>query len=330
MSTFARVKCCLTVAIDLFSRCVTGLKLTPVSAKGQDVADTLYESVRIPTVPGRQEPMPYVGVPSSVVMDASQMVDERGRRLLTPVAAESVIMDHGKIYMPEHVHSVCTELGISIQPARVYQPTDKAVVERFFRTLNDGILKRLPGKQLCQVTCVIFGLDGGCETRATQPDLRTGPTKESGTRRAGPPRANPSCSGRRAVRDRDTAGPARTRSRTPADRCEPMAAGHRRSERLRVAASSKASAARSTSLSRAVLGWADADFLGWGMCPVVAWLAAVSWGRVHRRRGCPSRNLFGGGPVKWRMLLWAVSQRLPAGIGVACKVCGPSGMGRVR
>ncbi|MEW2274184.1 integrase [Streptomyces griseofuscus] len=143
--TFKWVKCCLTVAIDLFSRCITGLKLTPVSAKGRDVADILYESVRIPTVPGRQEPMPYVGVPSSVVMDASQMVDERGRRLLTPVAAETVVMDHGKIYMSEHVHSVCTELGISIQPARVYQPTDKAVVERFFRTLNDGILKRLPG-----------------------------------------------------------------------------------------------------------------------------------------------------------------------------------------
>jgi hypothetical protein len=36
-------------------------------------------------------------------------------------------------------------LGISVQPARPLTPTDKAAVERFFRTLSEGLLAALPG-----------------------------------------------------------------------------------------------------------------------------------------------------------------------------------------
>jgi transposase InsO family protein len=54
-------------------------------------------------------------------------------------------VDHGKIYVSEHLTSVCARLGISIQPARPYTPTDKAPVERFFRTLGEGLLQALPG-----------------------------------------------------------------------------------------------------------------------------------------------------------------------------------------
>jgi hypothetical protein len=41
--------------------------------------------------------------------------------------------------------SACARLGISVQPARVYQATDKAAIERFFRTLREGLLAALPG-----------------------------------------------------------------------------------------------------------------------------------------------------------------------------------------
>jgi hypothetical protein len=34
-------------------------------------------------------------------------------------------VDHGKIYLSEHLMSACARLGISVQPARVYQATDK-------------------------------------------------------------------------------------------------------------------------------------------------------------------------------------------------------------
>ena len=55
------------------------------------------------------------------------------------------MVDHGKIYLSEHLLSVCQRLGISVQPARPSTPTDKAAVERFFRTLREGLLAALPG-----------------------------------------------------------------------------------------------------------------------------------------------------------------------------------------
>jgi transposase InsO family protein len=54
-------------------------------------------------------------------------------------------VDHGKIYLSDHLMSVCQRLGISVQPARPLTPTDKAAVERFFRTLSEGLLAALPG-----------------------------------------------------------------------------------------------------------------------------------------------------------------------------------------
>ncbi len=40
---------------------------------------------------------------------------------------------------------MCARLGISVQPARPYTPTDKAAVERFFRTVREDLLAALPG-----------------------------------------------------------------------------------------------------------------------------------------------------------------------------------------
>ncbi|MEU2874170.1 Mu transposase C-terminal domain-containing protein [Streptomyces olivoreticuli] len=139
------VQCELTVAMDLYSRCITGLRLTPVSTKSVDVAAVLFETVRPRQVTEEdREPLPYCGVPSTVVLDAEKLVDQDGQPLLPSVAAETVVFDHGKIYVSNHIESVCTKFGISLQPARPYTPTDKPV-ERWFRTLNDGLLSALPG-----------------------------------------------------------------------------------------------------------------------------------------------------------------------------------------
>ena len=146
----------LTIAIDLYSRCITGLRLTPVSTKSVDAAAVLFEALRPPQTPttgplGLRTPLsaearwPYHGVPRAVVVDANQLADQDGQPLLPSVAAETIVVDHGKIYVSEHLTSVCARLGISIQPARPYTPTDKAVVERFFRTLREGLLQALPG-----------------------------------------------------------------------------------------------------------------------------------------------------------------------------------------
>ncbi|MEU9247742.1 integrase [Streptomyces sp. NPDC048385] len=139
------VRCELTVAMDLYSRCITGLRLTPVSTKSTDVAGVLFETVRPREVSeDGGEPLPYCGVPSTVVVDADKLVDRDGQPLLPTVAAETIVFDHGKVYLSNHIQSVCAKLDISLQPARPKTPTDKPV-ERWFRTLNQGLLAALPG-----------------------------------------------------------------------------------------------------------------------------------------------------------------------------------------
>ena len=55
------------------------------------------------------------------------------------------MVDHGKIYLSEHLLSACARLGISVQPGRVCQATDKGPLERWFRTLGEQLLAALPG-----------------------------------------------------------------------------------------------------------------------------------------------------------------------------------------
>ncbi len=137
----------LTVAMDLYSRCITGLRLTPVSTKSVDVAAVLYETVRprADGLAGDGEPLPYHGVPATVVIDARKLVDAAGRPLLPGVAAETIVYDHGKVYLSNHIQGVCDRLGISLQPARPLTPTDKSPLERWFATLGDQLLVALPG-----------------------------------------------------------------------------------------------------------------------------------------------------------------------------------------
>jgi len=146
--TLRWVQCELTAAMDLYDRCVTGLRLTPVSTKAVDAAAVLFESVR--PLPGPADGQddgrpPYHGLPGRVVIDAARLATEDGEPLLPSVAAETVLVDHGKIYLSEHLMSACARLGISVQPARVYQATDKGPLERWFRTLGEQLLAALPG-----------------------------------------------------------------------------------------------------------------------------------------------------------------------------------------
>ncbi len=137
----------LTVGMDWYTRCITGLRLTPVSTKAVDAAATLYQAYR-PRPAGESWPAhavwPNHGVPRSVLIDRAAVTG--------PIAAagpaivpETLVVDHGKIYISAHLTSVCNRLGISIQPARLRTGRDKGPVERFFRTLREDLLQALPG-----------------------------------------------------------------------------------------------------------------------------------------------------------------------------------------
>ena len=70
----------------------------------------------------------------------------QGPRAAGPaLVPETIVIDHGKVYVSAHITSVCRRMGISIQPARLRTGRDKGPVERFFRTLREGLLEVLPG-----------------------------------------------------------------------------------------------------------------------------------------------------------------------------------------
>lgn len=140
----------LTIALDLYSRCVVGLRLSPMSTKSVDAAVVLYETLMPDTTRNTGGGLlPYAGVPDVVVVEAKPAGHtgaDAGRGAGLPgVAAESIVVDHGKIYLSEHLLGVCQRLGVSVQPARPLTPTDKAAVERFFKTLREQLLAALPG-----------------------------------------------------------------------------------------------------------------------------------------------------------------------------------------
>ncbi|ORX04155.1 helix-turn-helix domain-containing protein [Mycolicibacillus trivialis] len=136
----------LTVGMDWYTRCITGIRVTPVSTKSVDAAAVLYQAYR-PRPAGKDWPphavWPEHGVPRSVLLDVGAV--ERPGAAGPAIVPETIVIDHGKIYVSDHLTSVCQRMGISIQPARLRTGRDKGPVERFFRTIREGLLQILPG-----------------------------------------------------------------------------------------------------------------------------------------------------------------------------------------
>jgi putative transposase len=77
---------------------------------------------------------PYGGLPENLVLGDPGAV-----------LPDTIVVDHGKIYLSDHTRGVCERLGTSIQRAIPDKPTDKPALERFFRTLRQSLLEHLPG-----------------------------------------------------------------------------------------------------------------------------------------------------------------------------------------
>lgn len=138
----------LTIAMDVFTRCVVGMQLTPLSTKARDVADVLYQAVTPPSNPVSDDvhAWPFHGIPHNLVIESGPSAGNtpEGPAIVSSCLPETIVVDHGKQYLSEHVLGACARLGISVQPAIARKPTDKPMVERFFRTLRESLLQHLP------------------------------------------------------------------------------------------------------------------------------------------------------------------------------------------
>ncbi|MEH0517304.1 TnsA-like heteromeric transposase endonuclease subunit [Streptomyces sp. B21-079] len=149
----------LTVAMDWYDRCITGLRVTPVSTSSIDVAAVMFQTYR-PRPAGKDWPAhavwPDHGIPRTVFVEREALESEENEEaaaaksrqggVASPaLVPETIVVDHGKPYICEHITSVCQRLGLSIQPARLRTGRDKGPLERFFKTVREGVLESLPG-----------------------------------------------------------------------------------------------------------------------------------------------------------------------------------------
>lgn len=136
----------LVLAIDIATRTICAGVLRPVGAKAVDAA-LLLARVTVPELmrPGRD---------AALAMSASRIPHQRLISLDTRMALaaakpvivpDTVVIDHGKVFLSEVFLRAANTLGISVQPAHQQTPTDKAIVERTFESINTLFCQHVAG-----------------------------------------------------------------------------------------------------------------------------------------------------------------------------------------
>ncbi|MEN3586145.1 Mu transposase C-terminal domain-containing protein [Streptomyces sp. ZYX-F-203] len=120
----------LTAMVDIATRSITAAVLRPTT-KAADASALLARSVTPEAMrPGWSEAL---GMSRSVLPHRRLLsLDERlehaaARPVIVP---ETIVCDHGKVFVSRNFRASCRYLGISLQPAHKATPTDKGTIEK--------------------------------------------------------------------------------------------------------------------------------------------------------------------------------------------------------
>jgi hypothetical protein len=136
----------LVAAIDIGTRTLCAAILRPVGAKAVDAA-VLLARMMVP------EPM-RPGWEQALAMSASRIPHERlasiDQRIEMAAAKpviipDTVVIDHGRVFLSEVFLRAAGTLGISVQPAHQQTGTDKATIERTFLSINTLFCQHVAG-----------------------------------------------------------------------------------------------------------------------------------------------------------------------------------------
>jgi len=131
------VRADLTIAVDVATRTICAAVLRPAGTKAVDAA-LLLARMLVP------EPM-RPGWAAALAMSASRLpharlleVDARmelaaARPVIVP---DTIVIDGGKVFVSGTFTRACERLGVTVQRARPATPTDKAIVEATFASVN--------------------------------------------------------------------------------------------------------------------------------------------------------------------------------------------------
>lgn len=88
----------LTIAQDLSTRCILGLRLSPVSTASADVANVLYQCVTPQPLGGDDGRWPFHGVPTNVLVGSEEPTGVSQERVagLPACLPEAIVVDHGR------------------------------------------------------------------------------------------------------------------------------------------------------------------------------------------------------------------------------------------
>ncbi len=136
----------LTIALDICTRSILAWRFTPADTKGVDAALLLAQIVSPEFMrPGWRETlqMAHASVPYQRLVSLDDRLRLAAARPV--VLPENVVVDRGSVYLSETFTRACARLGISVQPTRPYTPTDKAIIERTFESINTLFCQHLAG-----------------------------------------------------------------------------------------------------------------------------------------------------------------------------------------
>ncbi|WP_211328451.1 hypothetical protein [Thermomonospora umbrina] len=139
------VRADLAIAVDVATRTICAAVLRPAGTKAVDASLLLAKMlVPEPMRPGWSQSLAMSRslLPHASLMDIDARMEAAAKPVIVP---DGVVIDGGKVFVSDTFMRACERLGISVQRARQNTPTDKAVVEATFPSINTLFTQYLAG-----------------------------------------------------------------------------------------------------------------------------------------------------------------------------------------
>jgi putative transposase len=136
----------LTMVIDVATRTIAAAVLRPAGTKAVDASLLLARTlIPEPMRPGWSTAlrMSASRLPHARLLDADARLEAAAAKPV--IVPETIVIDHGRVFVSEVFTRACAKLGISVQPARKGTPTDKPIVERQFSSIGTLFCQHVAG-----------------------------------------------------------------------------------------------------------------------------------------------------------------------------------------
>ncbi|WP_307840969.1 Mu transposase C-terminal domain-containing protein [Streptomyces sp. GESEQ-4] len=128
------------------TRTICAAVMRPAGTKAVDASLLLAKMlVPEPLRPGWPESLAMSAtlIPHARLLDIDARLEQAAAKPV--IVPETIGIDHGKVFVSDTFIAACRSLGISVQPSRPATPTDKAVVERTFSSINTLFCQHVSG-----------------------------------------------------------------------------------------------------------------------------------------------------------------------------------------